>query len=288
MWFWLALFFALCSSGGIFIAKKVLKDTDVLVYISFGNLISAILVGAFIFFQGFPQIDSSFLLAVLIAAGLGIFVNLSYISAIKLAPISLTAPMASFTPIVAMIFGFLLLSENVSVVKLLGVLAIVLGAYLLNIADIKGGFAKPFKSLFSNRGVLLMLLAQSLVGITPIFEKTAIFHTKPQQPLMVAFGELVLLTIFFFPLLLFKTKKAFFQFKRHLLWFILPAPITVLSYAAGYTAYSLANVGYVTAVFKLSTIFTIFLGAMFFGEKHIKERLLGASVMLAGTILLVL
>ncbi|MDP3726783.1 MAG: DMT family transporter [bacterium] len=288
MWFLLSLFFAFWSSIGVSIAKRVLKNTDVLVFIAFGNLLSAIAVGTFLFFRGIPQVDSVFWINIAIAAGLGILVNISYISAIKIAPISLTMPMAAATPVVATISGFLLRGETTTVLKLLGVLTIVFGAYLLNISEIKNGIIEPLKALFKNRGVQLMLLAQALVGLTPVFEKNAIFHTTPREPLMVSFASLLFLSGFFFPFMFARIKNPLAQFKRNFWWFVLPAPIGALAAWAVFTAYSLTNIGYVTAILKLSMLFTILWGALFFKEERIKERLLGASVMVLGTILLVI
>lgn len=287
MWFLLALFFALWSSIGVAIIKKILKSTDILVYLGFGNLISSISLGSVLFFRGFPKADSTFWVSIGVAVCLGIIVNFVYATAIKIAPISLTAPMAVSTPLVATFFGFLLLSETMTILKLLGILLVVFGVYLLNIYELKSGFLTPLKSLFQNRGVQLMLLAQGLVGITPIFEKTAIFHTIPNEPLAVVFTETALLTIILFPLMFFKTKNSFAQFKQNFWWFVLPAPISVFGSWAAFTAYSLANVGYVTAIFKLSALFTIVWGSLFFKEERIKEKFLGASVMIMGTILLV-
>lgn len=287
MWFFLSLGFALWSSIGVSIAKRVLKNTDVLVFIAFGNLLSAIAIGTILFIRGFPAVDSVFWFNILIAAFLGILVNLSYITAIKIAPISLLAPMAASTPLVATLFGFILRGETTSSTKLLGVLAIVFGAYLLNISEIRNGLLAPIYALIKNRGVQLMFLAQSLVGITPVFEKNAIFHTSPREPLMASFIPLIFLSGFFFPFMFARIKNPLAQFKRNFWWFVLPAPIGALALWAAFTAYSLANIGYVTAIFKLSMLFTILWGALFFKEERIRERFLGASVMVLGTILLV-
>jgi len=47
-------------------------------------------------------------------------------------------------------------------------------------------------------------------------------------------------------------------------------------------------VGYATSIFRLSTLFIIILGGVFLKEERILERLLGASVMVIGAILLAL
>jgi uncharacterized membrane protein len=56
----------------------------------------------------------------------------------------------------------------------------------------------------------------------------------------------------------------------------------------GFTAIALGLVGYVTALFKLSSNLAIPLVWLFLGEKQIQKRLLGTSVMLIGGILVAL
>ena len=53
----------------------------------------------------------------------------------------------------------------------------------------------------------------------------------------------------------------------------------------GFTAIALGLVGYVTTLFKLSSVLTILWAWLFLGEGQIKSRLLGASVMLIGGLL---
>jgi uncharacterized membrane protein len=53
----------------------------------------------------------------------------------------------------------------------------------------------------------------------------------------------------------------------------------------GFTAIALGLVGYVTTLFKLSAVLTILWAWVFLHEGQIRERLLGASVMLVGGVL---
>jgi uncharacterized membrane protein len=50
----------------------------------------------------------------------------------------------------------------------------------------------------------------------------------------------------------------------------------------GFTAIALGLVGYVTALFKLSAVFTIVWAWLFLGEENIRQRLIGTVVMLIG------
>ena len=66
---------------------------------------------------------------------------------------------------------------------------------------------------------------------------------------------------------------------------ILGATIALAQYAA-YTAFSLAPVGYAVSIFRLSTLFTVVAGGLFFKEKNLVSRFLGAAIMVGGAILL--
>ena len=48
------------------------------------------------------------------------------------------------------------------------------------------------------------------------------------------------------------------------------------------------NLGYVTALFKLSTIFTVLLASVFLKEGGIRQRLLGSVVIAFGAVMLAL
>jgi uncharacterized membrane protein len=78
------------------------------------------------------------------------------------------------------------------------------------------------------------------------------------------------------------------EVKRNIKLFILNGAGTAFSQAAAYAAFALVFVGYASSIFRLSTLFIIILGGVFLKEQRIKERLLGASVMLLGAILLAL
>lgn len=289
MWVLLSLFFALWNSIGAFIAKRVLKTTDVLVFVTFGNLLVSFSMGVLLILLGIPKgIDVFFLAMVLTAALLNVAATLAAFKAIKIAPISLVAPISSFNPLFVTLFGLFFLNETVSILRFFGILFIVIGAYLLNATDIKKGIFTPFIKLFEEKGVQLTLFANILWGITPVFEKKAMLHTSPQNPLMTTFSEGMFLMLFLLPLMLRNSKNQLGQFKNNFWWYIVPAPITALASWAAFTAFSLTNVGYSSAVFKLSILFTIAIGAVFFKETRIKERLSGAIVMLLGTLLLVI
>lgn len=287
MWLYYALFFAIWSAIQTFLVKSLTKKINPLpllwIFFLFNIPITFILL---FFLGGVPKTTFNFFLFMGIAGLLDAVAFLSSYMAISRSQISLISPISSFGPVFTTLIATVTLHEIPTPLKFSGVLFVVLGAYLLNIADIKQGILTPFKTLFSHKGVLLFLLANFLWAITPIFQKKAIFETSPQIPLFASVTGMVFVFLFLTP---FAFKKAISSFKlvrQSLKWFVVNGLGTAFSQAAAYAAFSLVFVGYATSIFRTSSLFVIILGALFPKEERVKERLLGASVMLLGAILL--
>lgn len=289
MWFLYSLYFAIWSSLSMPVSKKLMQILHPILLLIVGNIIFLpLMLILVIITTGVPNTTQLFYILLI---GSGVIDAIAFIAsywAIKTSPISLISPISSFNPIFTTFFAFIFLHETLNATKLLGILVIAFGAYLLNIADIKHGLLKPITVLLSNRGVQLFLLANLIWGLTPILQKQAIAQTSPSSPLFTSFTGNLILTLMVFPFSLKLFPSAKDKIKSNIKWIFLIAPFVILAQWASFSAFSLAPLGYVTAVFKLSALFTIVWGALFFHEKRIKERLLGASVMLIGTVLLIL
>lgn len=289
MWVFYSLFFAIFSAFGTFLVKHLTKKINyfplLYIFLAFNISITFILL---LFLGGIPKVTPQFYLYMGIAALLDSIAFVSSFWAISKSPISLLSPIASFTPVFTTFIAMFILNEIPTPMKFVGILLVVLGAYLLNAADIKQGILTPFKTLFSHKGVLLFLLANFLWGITPIFQKKAIFETSPQIPLFASIMGMVFGFLFLTPFVFRKALNSLKEVKKNIKWFLLNGVGTAFSQAAAYAAFALVFVGYAVSIFRLSTLFIIILGGVFLKEKRIKERLLGASVMLLGAILLTL
>ncbi len=79
-----------------------------------------------------------------------------------------------------------------------------------------------------------------------------------------------------------RQKKGIGGLKTHLCAFLVATTIAGIAPLFGFTAITLGLVGYVTALFKLSAVFTIIWAWLLLGEGNLRERLLGATVMVLG------
>lgn len=288
MWFFFALTFALASSFGVIIAKKVMKETGEYLYLAVASLFTIpFLFLVIYYFYEVPRIDAVFIRSVLISSTIGIFAAIFAYRAIKISEISLISTISAFNPVFTTLISFVVLGEIVSTKRGIGIIIICLGAYLLELSKANGDFLKPVKALLTNKGVQLSLVAYFLWAVTPIFEKTAILHTFPQTPPFVALVGIITTGTVFLILSLKNSKVYFKKVRKFIPLFFLSGVLGGVGLTSAMLAFSLTNLGLATAIFKLSMIFTVIFGWLFFKEQNIKDRLLGSAVMLGGVLLLV-
>lgn len=287
MWFFYALAFAIISSFSVIIAKKVMQSVDQYSYLLFVSICTVpyLIILSLVFFKQ-PNLDRAFWLAITTGTAISVVAAILAYKAIRESEVSLVNPISAFNPMFVAIISFFILNEMLGLRDVLGIIVIVIGAYVLQASKSKKGFFEPIRALVTHKGVQLSFVAYFLWAITPSFEKTAILHANPSNPLFVASVEKTLSILIFIPIVFKKSitpiKKVFASWRLILLDGLLGG----LGIGAAFMAYSLSPLGLATAVFKLSVVIVPVLGWLFFKEKDIKERLLGALIMLGGVILL--
>ncbi len=287
MWIAFALGAALLTSFNPILYKRMLKDADVIVVVWGVTLLALPLLGLFTFTltPQFPHLDWLFALGVLGSAGLNAVAHLASTRALKLADVSLVTPLLIFSPVFTVLISAVFLGEIPSVQGLLGVGLVLIGAYWLNHRS-GAGWLAPFKSLALTPGVALILLAGLLWAITPLFEKTAILHTNPESPRFAAFAVDALLAIVLTPAVIARGRLSIGKLILHRREFFLAGVIAGIAPVLGYTAISLGFVGYVTTLFKLSTLMTMLWSFLFLKERGLAQRLPASLVMVIGVILI--
>jgi len=286
MWVVLSLFSAIWSAvANVFIKKwtEKIAPFPLLFILSVFNL--PLIILALLFWVRIPHITPVFFILVLATNLLDILAYTCYFFALYYSAVSVVSPFAAFNPIFTTLLAIFFLQETPTPIKFFGVLLTVFGTYTLHIADAKINVWAPFKKILNNKGVKLALVAQLLWSITPLLQKKAVFALSPPSPFFtVTVGMIfsaLLLAVFNYR----KSRQYVPNVRQHLYLFIFFGIMTILSFTAKYTAFSLQNVGYVSAVLKMSSLFSIITGGVLLKEGRIKERLLGGSIMLAGAII---
>ncbi len=287
MWAFLAISAAVFTSFNPILYKRILKDADTIVVVWGITSLSLPLLALFTFtpMSNIPAIDWLFAFGVLGSAALNVVAQVASTRALKLADVSLVTPLLIFSPVFTVLISAVFLGEIPSVRGLLGVGLVLIGAYWLNRSS-DAGWLAPIKSLTFTPGVALVLFAGLLWAITPLFEKTAILHTNPEDPRFAAFVATALLTFLLTPLALMRGKSAIAKLSLHRRELILAGLIAGIAPVLGYTAYSLGLLGYVTTLFKLSTLMTVIWSLLFLHERGAAQRLPASLVMVIGAILI--
>lgn len=285
LWMILALSAALCTAATDTLSKRFFSGFKAfemalirLVYAGPVLVIALLLLPR-------PELDLTFWTCIAAALPLEVAALLCYMQAIKVSPLSLTVPFLSFTPAFIILTGYLFLDEVLSTSGILGIGCIVVGSYVLNLTRAREQWIMPFIAVFREPGSRLMLLTSFIYAFTATLGKVAILHSSPPF-----FGVTYFLCLLALMLLLFPWVPGVRA--RNLIARPLPGMATGMASAAmvfSHTlAISLVEAAYMISIKRTSLLFGVLFGAIVFHESHIRERLLGASIMLAGVFLIAL
>jgi len=286
MWLVYTLITAFLLATSSCIAKIAMRRNDEYIVGWLRLIFACPLLLLLLFWIQIPKLDYIFYQTILILIPFEIFAYILFLKAIKISPLSLTMPFLAITPALVIITSSIILGEELSAIGISGILLVVVGGYVLNIETIHLGILGPIKAILKERGSMYMIAAASIFSLTSVLGKRAIIHSSP-----------MFFAIIYFPIiLLFLTPLIFIRHKRGLIrinpskkdFFILFALgiMFALSCIFHCIAISMTDAAYMIAVKRSSLFFAVIYGAVVFKETNIKERLLGASVMFLGIILI--
>ncbi|MBI2327132.1 DMT family transporter [Candidatus Curtissbacteria bacterium] len=285
IWIPLALLTAFCEATRDVLSKKSLKNLDEYILAFSRRFFALPLLIPLLFFIPPPHFEEHFFQILLLFGSLIIFSSIFYMKALKSSDLSITLPMLSFSPLFLLITSPLLIGQFPSLLGLIGILLIVIGAYSLNITDRHKSYFAPISALIKEPGPRYMLAVAFIWSITANFEKIGV---SSSSPIFWVIAAEILLTLCLFPLMVIKSPN--FKSKITANWKIL-LPIGLIG-TAGYIsqmiAISLALVPYVISIKRTSILIGIIFGYFFFKEKRIQERLAGAAIMFAGVLMITL
>lgn len=97
-----------------------------------------------------------------------------FLSAIRIAPLSLTVPLLAFSPVMTILTSWLLVGERVSWTGTAGICLVTVGAYVLNANLAIQGLLAPLRALLSNPGSRRMFAVAAVWSVTSSLGKKGI------------------------------------------------------------------------------------------------------------------
>lgn len=246
--------------------------------------------GTFSCATSLPQVNGIFYAALLGSAALNWGATLLSTQALARADASLVTPLLTFNPAFTLLVAWLALGETPGWREGLGVAIILLGSYLLEVEATSTGLLAPLAVLMRRPGAVFAILASALWGMTMVLEKLAIEQVTPPSGPLVALAGTLLTVVLLTPGAFWARRRADVPPPKHPLFglalhpraFLVAALIAGIAPLFGFTAIATGLVGYVTALFKLGAVLTVLWARLFLGEGRLRQRLLGAVVMVAG------
>ncbi len=283
-WFVYAFVCALSLATADALSKKALDDNadpSIVAWVRTGYTLP--FMALVIPFIEKPELDIVFYVTTLTAVPLDIIALLLYMKAIKVSPLSLTLPFLSLTPVFLIGTSYIILGERPDRSGFIGIGLVVIGAYLLNVHTVSKGLLEPFKAIAKEQGSVLMIIVAFVYSIGACIGKIAVQHS---DPLFFSVVYSFLLSLLFYLVVIFRTKHFYSKaFSRPVLFLLIGILITIMI-ITHLNAVNLVEVAYMVSVKRLSILFGVVYGVMFFKETNIKERLLGATVMILGIVMI--
>jgi len=286
-------------------AKKVLDHQEVIASTFWIRLFAAVVFVGALLFRGWmgnvPVIKSggflfgidgfdagpipTWLVYLTIEVILVAFSTILFFRAIQVSPISLCMPYISFTPVFLIVTGYLILGELPAQVKLIGVGLIFVGSIVMHRQLFSAGWLEPIKAIWRERGCFYMLIVGFVNSITNPIDKKLVGMTDAfTQGCSFGIGMVV-----FFSILAFArgadTRKVIREVP---LWAMLAGALEAVALLFQLSSHNYIDVVITISIKRAGIILTVLLGWIVFKERNIGDKLVAASVMLVGVLVIYL
>ncbi len=283
LWLILSLLTALAVASQDAWVKKHFSHLTAYDMLAFPFLFSLPLFTLAIPFVPVPSLDATFYWYFLISLPLNFFPFFIYMKAIQESPLSLTLPYLAFTPAFMILTGYVFLGEMPNGWGLAGIVITCIGGYVLNLESGRHSILAPVKAVFKETGSWLMLIVALIFSFSAAIGKKCIIHSSPLFFTMTFFAVLSFVSVL---VLLILGKIRLRTFRDDWVKGMVAGLLLFVHALAHGFAISMIKASYMISVKRLSVLIGIVYGRLFFKEKQMAIRLVGASLMVAGAVLI--
>lgn len=212
-------------------------------------------------------------------------VTILFAKALQISDVSIISPIMALLPAFVAIPAFFILGEVPSTFAGLGLIFVCIGAYTLNINSKDQGYLEPIFKIVTDRGVQLAFIGVLVGATVPSFDKIGIEASNPfLWVLATHIGSSIFIGLLV--ILIHDDIKEKFQENYRVLITVGFASSMIWVFQS--YAYTYTQVAYVQAVKRVSILISVAAGYYIFQEENIKDRFVGAILMLIGVSLIIL
>ena len=288
-WFILAFISALFSAASAVSEKKVLFSMNALDFSFIVSLITLLFSVPFFFMIHLAEITSTGLVILFVKTLLSAGAFLCVMLSIKNLEISEALPLLALSPGLVAIAGVIFINDILSGIEWIGIILMVIGAYILELRKGNKNLLDPFKAMFSFSKYSYVFIALILFTATSILDRVLLKGYKFPPYTFMAFQQLFY-SVIFAAAVLINHKDTIKQVKsldKKIFYMIIAISVfTVIYRYTQIEATKLAPVALVLSVKRLSVLFAVIFGGKLFSEKNLYRKIAAVIIILAGATLL--
>ncbi len=275
------------------VIKKYLSHVDVYLMAFAYRFFSVTFLLPLLFFLKPESTTPVFWLITAVTAVLTAVASVLQIKAIQKYELSVSVPFLSFVPLFMIFSVYFVYRELPEFYALFGVLVLVAGSIILTARN-DNNHTNYLRKIFHSKGSVYFFIVAIIFGMTSTIDRIAIEDVHNNGFTYTFYWHI--LSVMLFSFILFRPKKYpqyIQQVRSNFTGFILQGLFGVCAFLlqmlAIEKAFQLdANVLYIKAITLLQLLISTIFGVCLFKEKDARNKLLGAVIMIAGAILIIL
>ncbi len=282
MWLILALAVGFLNAVYAALAKKLVSNFSPFLTGFFAFLFALPVLLVALSCSGWAELAPFFWEITLAGAVLNVSATALLFYAFKVADLSLTVPFLSFTPLFMLVTSRVMVGETLTSGGIAGILALVAGAYMLQIGK-ESGILGPFKALAKNKGSMIALLVAFIYAVASNIDKIAIANSNPAVYPVVVYA---MITALFLAAVIFRKEYNEAGITKNLFGFLLVGSVLGLTTILYALAVNLGPITYIIALKRTNAFWSVVLGYLVFRERNVRTKMIGALFMIAGVLLI--
>jgi drug/metabolite transporter (DMT)-like permease len=285
-WITLSLAAALLQASRNTVMKRLGHELDEYINVLGRFFFLLPFAGVAVLINGVPEVHPDFYWACVFFGLSQTAATLCLSKALLYGDISVVIPLWRTSLIWLVVVSYFTLGEAPSAAGLAGIGVTLIGVYVLNISRARISPWEPIRVLFTDRGQRFALLSALMYAPSVVTFKWAIVNSSVS---FATFWTYVAATLCVLPFALKNSRQHFSKIPR--LWksFLSLGLFAALTNFTQGEAYRIQLSSYVEAVKQTEILFALLIGYVLFGERErMREISIGAAVILAGVVVLVL
>jgi drug/metabolite transporter (DMT)-like permease len=284
-WIFPALLTAFMTASQDAWVKRFFSDLTMYDMLAFPMAYSLPLFCLVLPYVPFPALDRIFAVYFIAGIPVNLIGFLLHMRAIQISPLSLSLPYLAFTPVFIFLTGFVILGEIANGWGVFGVCIIVVGAYVLNIDPGVYSLLSPFVAFGREKGSRLMMLTAFIYSFGAVIGKKAIQHSSV---MFFTTSFFVVFNLVCLGGMLLSGRTRVGRLARFPVQGAVAGGLLFGHALCHGWAISMTKAVYMIAVKRLSILFGVIYGGLFFHEHHLFYRMVGTGLMVAGAALVTL